>query len=182
MVGLRRLLLLSTGVALVLAGFPVRLVSRVAVEPQMAEAATARYPALIAIPSLRFQASIQAVWTDPNGSMSVPTAPNLVGWYAGGTIPGEVGSAVLDAHVYLAFKNLKNIKKNDAIYVTLKNGTKLRFVVTSTRTYAYNNVPADVVFNANDASRLNLITCAGTWLPRQGTYTKRLVVYATLAG
>src|SRR5581483_3191518 len=75
-------------------------------------------PSRLAIPSIRLAALIEPVGTDADGSMSVPIAPNAVGWYASGTVPGEWGTAVLDAHVYLAFRNLKNVKKGSNIYVT----------------------------------------------------------------
>ncbi len=138
-------------------------------------------PAQLSIPSLRLSAKIQGVGVDADGRMSVPTEPHTVGWYAEGTIPGAVGSAVLDAHVYAAFKTLKNINIGSSIYVTGANGAKLHFMVADIRSYIYNEVPTDLLFERADVARLNLITCSGTWLPTQGTYDHRLVIYAELA-
>jgi len=138
-------------------------------------------PALLSIPSIKLTALIQPVGTEADGSMSVPLAPDTVGWYASGTLPGTFGSAVLDAHIYLAFKNLKNVKVGNPLYIAQSDGSWLRFVVTGTKTYAYQNVPLGKLFGANDKKYLNLITCAGKWLPAKGTYDRRLVVYATLA-
>jgi sortase (surface protein transpeptidase) len=139
-------------------------------------------PASLSIPSIKLVASIAPVGTDSDGAMAVPIVPKTVGWYKDGTIPGTPGSAVLDAHVYLAFKTLKNVKTGDSVYVTNQSGTKLHFVVSATRTYFYTKVPAQTLFAQNDGgAHLNMITCSGTWLPSQGTYDHRLVVYATLA-
>ena len=138
-------------------------------------------PTVIVIPSIGLAAGIRSVGTDATGAMAVPTIANTVGWYGAGTVPGATGSAVLDAHVYLAFKNLKNVKPGDGIYVEAANGIIRYFVVTAARTYADAKVPLNTLFNAADSAHLNLITCAGTWLPRAGTYSERLVVYATLA-
>ncbi len=141
----------------------------------------AGYPSQLVIPSIKLAAPIRPVGLDLNGAMAVPTVPNTVGWFAAGTMPGEMGSAVLDAHIYLAFRNLKKTKVGDSVYVTTKDGAALRFVVSAIRSYAYNAVPLGDLFALNDSKRLNLITCAGIWLPRQHTYDHRLVVYAELA-
>jgi sortase (surface protein transpeptidase) len=141
-----------------------------------------RLPISLSIPSIKLVASIAPVGTDSDGAMAVPTIPKTVGWYKDGTIPGTPGSAVLDAHVYLAFKTLKNVKTGDNIYVTSQSGKKLHFIVSATKTYFYTQVPAQTLFAQNDGdAHLNMITCSGTWLPSQGTYDHRLVVYATLA-
>ncbi|MDE2020115.1 MAG: class F sortase [Patescibacteria group bacterium] len=150
---------------------------------QVASAATAAPAASwLSIPAINLAAFIQPVGTDPDGSMSVPVIPNTVGWYENGTAPGAVGSAVLDAHVYLAFKRLKNLSTGNSIYVTQSDGSRLHFVVQSMKSYYYRAVPLQKLFTANDAARLNLITCAGKWLPDKGTYDHRLVIYAKLAG
>ena len=138
-------------------------------------------PSHLSIPSIKVSAAIQPVGVDLDGKMSVPTTANTVGWYKNGTLPGETGSAVLDAHVYLAFKNLRKLKLGSDIYVTTKDGTRLRFVVATTRLYRYDQVPAEKLFESADGAHLNLITCAGTWLPGAQTYDERLVIYANLA-
>jgi sortase A len=139
-------------------------------------------PSRLTIPTIKLTASIKPVGTDSQGAMAVPVIPNTVGWYKNGTVPGALGSAVLDAHVYLAFKNLKKIKTGDSIYVETQNGSKLRFIVSRIASYLYTNVPMTTLFSLNDDKHLNLITCAGAWLADQGTYDHRLAVYTTLAG
>ncbi len=113
--------------------------------------------------------------------MDVPDGDTKnVGWYSSGTVPGNVGSAVIDAHVFAAFAKLKNIKVGSDIYVETDSGQKLHFVVSEIKTYALKDVPTDLLFNRADTARLNLITCAGKLTADHSTYDHRLVVYATL--
>ncbi len=139
------------------------------------------YPVQVSIPALDFSATVKAVGTDPDGRMSVPTTPSTVGWYEAGTIPGNVGSAVFDAHVYLAFKALNKAKVGDTIYVKNEAGQTLQFIISDMEQYQYTEVPADRLFANTDGAHLNLITCSGTWLAGEKTYNHRLVVYADLA-
>jgi len=46
--------------------------------------------------------------------------------------------------------------------------------------YFYNETNTADVYNLTDRSRLNLITCAGTWMPSLKTYSHRLVVFTEL--
>ncbi len=141
------------------------------------------YPQLLSIPSLALKSPIIEVGLNDKGEMDVPSgATNKVGWYQYGTVPGDVGSAVIDAHVFAAFAALKNIKTGSSVYVKTAAGKTLHFVVSDVRLYALAAVPGDTLFNRADATRLNLITCAGKLTPDHKTYDHRLVVYAVLAG
>lgn len=118
----------------------------------------------------------------PEGNLDVPDGKtNNVGWYAKGTVPGDMGSAVLDAHVYAAFSNLHELKKGDTIYVAMKDGSTKEFKVTGSRVYKLSELSGDELFNQDDGRYLHLITCAGSLTPDKSTYTHRLVVYAMLA-
>ena len=112
--------------------------------------------------------------------MDVPDGnTSNVGWYKDGTIPGNIGSAVMDAHVFAAFKNLSSVKAGNDIYVVTQSGKSLHFLVTDASYYVLDQMPLQYIFNRNDASHLVLITCAGTFQKSMGTYNHRLVVYAT---
>jgi LPXTG-site transpeptidase (sortase) family protein len=110
-----------------------------------------------------------------------------VGWYKYGTVPGFMGSAVIDGHVDNAlsldgvFKHLGDLKEGDDIYIDTASSTALHFVVREAVSYPSEDVPAEKVFKADDAARLNLITCDGTWVQGKKEYDRRLVVYAVLA-
>jgi len=138
-------------------------------------------PVRLQIPRIKLNAPVQKVGVNEKGEMDVPSGKSgNVGWYAYGTKPGDVGSAVMDAHVYAAFAKLKNVKEGDHVYVTTESGEKLDFLVWGTATYKLEDVPREFLFAKNDAERLHLITCAGKYLSSSGTYSHRLIVYATL--
>jgi LPXTG-site transpeptidase (sortase) family protein len=139
------------------------------------------YPARLLIPAVVLNDTIQKVGVTSIGQMAVPSGlTQNVGWYKKGTVPGQVGSAVIDAHVYAAFANLRKLKVGNDIYVQTAANKTLHFVVSNIKTYANADVPLYALFNQADAAHLNLITCAGTYIPKDATYDHRLVVYATL--
>ena len=112
------------------------------------------------------------------GELDVPSGKtNNVGWYADGTVPGEKGSAVFDAHVFAAFKNLNKARPGDDIYVTMSNGSEQHFVVEDSRLTPLKEVSSYFLFLRDDKPRLNLITCAGTYNKKLETYEERLIVY-----
>jgi len=119
--------------------------------------------------------------------MATPGNYTDVGWYKYGAVPGFAGSAVMDGHVDNAlaldgvFKRLGELRVGDEIFVDTASSTKLRFVVVEVASYAVADVPLERIFNAKDASHLNLITCTGEWSRDTQEYAERLVVYATLA-
>src|SRR6185312_1320562 len=76
-------------------------------------------PVRLDIPSISLSDTIIKVGTNAKGEMDVPPGnTSEVGWYDGGTVPGTVGSAVIDAHVFAAFSKLQKIKMGSDIYVT----------------------------------------------------------------
>jgi len=59
-------------------------------------------------------------------------------------------------------------------------GKTLRFRVTAIVYYTPQNAPLQQIFANQSGRYLNLITCAGDWIPSQHQTTLRLVVYTTL--
>ncbi len=146
----------------------------------------AEEPVTIRIPRIGIDAKIQQTGVNAKGNMGVPTNYTDVAWYKHGTIPGQIGSAVIDGHVdnglALAgvFKHLDEVQKGDDIFVDTKTGRELHFVVEEVVSYPYKAVPLDKLFSRTDDARLNLITCGGTWVKADKTYDRRLVVYTRL--
>lgn len=139
------------------------------------------YPERLIIPSIKLDTRIDPVGVNAKGEMDVPDGNSKnVGWYQYGTIPGNIGSAVIDAHVFAAFRNLRYVKKGADMYVITASGKKLHFRVGDSRVYKTEAVSRDTLFNQTDARRLNLITCAGKYMPRLQTYDHRLIVFAVL--
>lgn len=139
-------------------------------------------PVGVSIPAIGLDDSIEGMGVLRNGELAVPSGKtSLVGWYADGTVPGEEGSAVLDAHVFAAFKNINKLKAGDSIYITDADGTVLHFIVMTSEYFKLGALSADYLFNRDDAKRLTLITCAGKLTADHSTYDHRLVVSAVLA-
>lgn len=144
-------------------------------------------PARLIIPKLGVDASVQDVGLTKAGSMGVPSNFTDAAWYKYGPVPGQRGSAVIDGHVDNGlslpgvFKNLHQLQPGDDVYVQTAGGAKLHFIVRDVQEYPYMDVPAAQIFSRNDAARLNLITCTGSWVRAGRTYDRRLVVYATLS-
>jgi sortase A len=160
-----------------------KVASQVVTVPKVS--AEVSYPQTLIIPRMNVAAPVIAMGLE-EGRMAVPNNYTEVGWYKYGTIPGNVGSAVMGAHVDDGgrtnglFKNLKILTIGDDIYVTDTNGNKLHFRVTERKVYDRKTQVTDYVFARNDKARLNLITCHGTFLPRENTYNQRLVIFAEL--
>lgn len=142
-----------------------------------------RTPVRVSVPSVGIDSPIVGVGINSAGEMAVPSgSTNNVGWYKHGTVPGDIGSAVFDAHVFAAFAPLDGVSVGDSIYVTTEGGQRLRFVVEQATVYKLGDLSPETLFNRRDARRLNLITCAGQLTVDKSTYTHRLVVYAVYAG
>jgi len=139
-------------------------------------------PVRLIIPSISLDDAIIPVGVNSKKEMDVPSGKTSnIGWYKYGTTPGDVGSAVLDAHIFAAFAKLKYVPVGADIYVVMQNGEKLHFVVQEAKNFMLADLTSDELFYRHDARRLNLITCAGTLTPDHSTYTERLVVFATLS-
>jgi sortase (surface protein transpeptidase) len=146
----------------------------------------AEEPVTLRIPKLNIDTKIQQTGLNSKGNMGVPTNYTDVAWYKHGTIPGQVGSAVIDGHVDnglgLAgvFKHLGELRKGDDVYVITKTGRELHFVVEEAVAYPYKSVPLEKLFTRTGDAWLNLITCGGTWVKAEKTYDERFVVYTRL--
>ena len=149
---------------------------------------TAAVPAHLVIPSISVDAPVENVNIQSNGDLGTPMQNQWegVGWYSNGPRPGEAGSAVIDGHLdrpggYPAvFWYLNKVQVGDIIMVVDANGKTLRFRVTRTAAYPPLQAPLQEIFGDSGGTYLNLITCAGTWIPSQKQTTLRLVVYSTL--
>ncbi len=142
-------------------------------------------PRRLIIPSLEINAVVQKVGVNKKGSMGVPSNYRDVAWYSKGAFPGDEGSAVIAGHydnglgLSGVFKYLSEIKIGDEIEIDTVSGRKIKFVVTGTQTYDYNDPAATAIFAAADGERLlRLVTCGGNWVAADKTYDKRIVVTA----
>jgi LPXTG-site transpeptidase (sortase) family protein len=143
-------------------------------------------PKYLSIPSINVNATIDAAGLAVDGTVAVPKGPNGVNWYNLSSRPGEQGSAVITGHYGpwrtgqgSVFDNLHKMKVGDTVNIQDEHGNKFSFVVFDIKTYKSDEKVPEV-FTKEDGKYLNLITCQGTWLQGQRTYTDRLVVFTKL--
>ena len=142
----------------------------------------------LVIPTIGVNASIEPVGVLSDGNLAVPTRKpwDGVGWYQYGPYPGSRGSAVIDGHLDrpggspAVFWKLRNLHIGDIIMVVNPGEKPLRFRVINMKYYAPDNAPLQAIFKNTTGTFLNLITCAGQWIPNQHQTTLRLVIYTAL--
>lgn len=143
-------------------------------------------PQRLTIPSINLDATIISAGENKRREMEVPPDNKTIGWWNKGIIPGQIGSAVLAGHFKVedgspgVFYNLRNIKVGDEIIIADETELK-RFVVLDMKMYSVEEFPLEYVFSYNDGKRrLNIMTCAGKYLPKRDDYSHRIVVYTEL--
>lgn len=138
------------------------------------------FPARIRIPSIGLDTPVIPVGLTANGEIEVPNGSTKnVGWYQYGKLPGDLGNAVFDAHVFAAFKNLRYAKIGDIISVVDAQGIEQRFRITSSVVYPVSDVPMENIILDESSRNIVLITCAKKFIRSMNTYSHRLVVTAT---
>ncbi|ACZ41485.1 peptidase C60 sortase A and B [Thermobaculum terrenum ATCC BAA-798] len=131
---------------------------------------------------LDVDAAVEYVGLTPDGAMDVPKKWEDVAWYRLGPVPGQQGNAVIAGHLDsttgpAVFWKLKDIRIGDVVSVIDEDGHKINFKVTKIQSYFDEDAPLYDIFGPTDKSRLNLITCDGSWDPKAKRYDKKLVVF-----
>ncbi len=146
-------------------------------------------PVRLLIPSIGVNSSIESAGVLPNGDMETPSVNpwDDVGWLKSGPVPGQRGSAVIDGHLDrpggspAVFWRLRELQAGDAVMIVNAQGKTVHFRVIQVMFYTPQQAPLQQIFGNGGGTFLNLITCAGDWIPSQHQTTLRLVVYTTLA-
>ncbi|WP_346153440.1 class F sortase [Nonomuraea recticatena] len=115
------------------------------------------------------------------------SASQRVGWFSMGPKPGATGAAILVGHYDsttgpAVFYRLSELRPGRLIYVTRKDGLRLRFRVTRKATYPKDDFPGREVYADPGRPELRLITCSGAFDTSTRHYVDNTVVYATLIG
>ena len=150
----------------------------------------ASVPVRLRIPGIGVDANIQPVGQDAKGAMDIPKGENAyidTGWYSLGAKPGELGTAVIDGHLDTrslidpgVFRDLDELVVGDIVEVVDDHGALFRFRVTGSTVLGADADATEVFASYPGESRLNLITCSGSWQQSQRQYDKRLVVFTEL--
>ena len=147
-------------------------------------------PMRLIIPTLNVDAGFQDTGLKPDGTMEVPSTIYVVGWFTGSVRPGEKGVSIITGHVAQirggvvtkmgVFSNLYEIRIGDKLQVIDDKGQTINFVVRAVRSYDPTADATDVFTSSDGGAHLNLITCEGTWVQSQLSYTQRLVIFTDL--
>ena len=138
----------------------------------------------IRIPAIGVDTSLVPRGLNPDGTLDVPRAWGVAGWFEGGPFPGEPGPAVVVGHVDstsgpAVFYRLRELHAGDVIVVWRKGGIRSRFRVESLRWFSKSAFPTQLVYGAIATPALRLITCGGAFDQSTGHYVDNLVVFAS---
>lgn len=143
-------------------------------------------PTRLVIPKIHVDANfVQPLVLQSDQTVSVPNSYTEVGWYSGGSAPGEVGPAVILGHVDsksgpAVFYSLGQLKIGDEIQITQSDSNTLTFIVTKLERYPQSDFPTLAVYGPTDDVSLRLVTCSGIFSKGIQRYSHNLVVYAVL--
>lgn len=108
----------------------------------------------------------------------------FAGWWVQTREPGEIGPAVIGAHVDTksgpdVFFRLKDLRPGDEITVSDDNGESRTFVVNQDPLQVdKNDRPPEVFGFTEGRPELRLITCGGDFNPNIGHYVDNIVVFS----
>ncbi len=143
-------------------------------------------PVRLLIPDIGVDAPMMPLELDSEGTLETPPAddPGMAGWYADGTAPGAVGTAVTAGHVDTplgpgVFYQLGALEQGDTIEVVREDRRTAVFTVDAVEVHDKADFPDEKVYGNSDRPELRVITCGGDYSKGTG-YQGNIVVYATL--
>ncbi|PRY51669.1 sortase family protein [Geodermatophilus tzadiensis] len=156
---------------------PVVLASRAPASPAA--------PARVRVPPIGVDTPLVGLGLDAAGALEAPAAYDRAGWFAGGTVPGEVGPAVVAGHVDsvdgpAVFARLRELVPGDEVLVDRTDGTTARFRVTDVERHPKDAFPTEAVYGPTADPQLRLVTCGGDFDRAARSYEDNVVVFATL--
>lgn len=148
-------------------------------------------PVEIDIPDVGIHAHLMNVGLGSDGSVGVPPLDEAqkAAWYDKGPAPGQVGPAVVDAHVDSrqtagfrgAFYNLGEVQPGEEVRVTRADHVVTVFTVDSVQQTPKTKFPTSRVYGSVSYAALRLITCGGDFDDNTGSYVDNTIVYAHMS-
>jgi sortase (surface protein transpeptidase) len=145
-------------------------------------------PTHVDIPAVNLHADVITVGLNADDTIGTPSLSNakVAAWYDRSPTPGQMGSAILDAHVDSAlmsdyrgaFFYLGLAKPGMAIDVTRADHSVAVFTIDEVQTTLKANFPTDKVYAATPYAGLRLITCGGDYDKQTHEYLGNTIVYA----
>ncbi|MDH6140521.1 MULTISPECIES: class F sortase [Kitasatospora] len=146
-------------------------------------------PVRLSIPAISVNAPFTGLDLAPDGVLNAPppSDTNLVGWYQGGTVPGNKGAAIVLGHVDTktapaVFWGLSTLTQGNTVDIDRDDKVTATFTVDSVEVFAKDAFPDDRVYGRTKDAQLRLITCGGAYDRQRGDYTANVVVFAHLTG
>ncbi|GAA5109547.1 class F sortase [Haloechinothrix salitolerans] len=142
-------------------------------------------PVDLAIPSLDVTAPIMDLGLQSDGSLEVPPGADQAGWYTGAPTPGELGPAIIAAHVNWdgedgPFARLHELTPGSRVVVSRADGTRAVFAVKRVEQYPKARFPTERVYGDIDHAGLRLITCGGEFDSAADSYEDNIIAFARL--
>lgn len=120
---------------------------------------------------------------DAFGRLDVPQDTSTIGWNPGyNQLPGKGGATFFAAHVSFGgspgvFARLNTLRAGDLVSVTLSDGSRHEYRVTSQVEYALGTIDMGALLKGREGvESITLMTCSGP--PNEGEYAFRTVVLA----
>ncbi|MEP6648956.1 MAG: class F sortase [Lapillicoccus sp.] len=143
-------------------------------------------PTRIEIPSIGVaSASFVDLGIAADGTITVPGSADEVGFYTGGPTPGQLGPAVLAAHVDSKqgagiFYRLGAVKVGSLVKVGRADGSTTTFRVDKVASYPKDQFPTEEVYRGDfTRSEIRLVTCGGPF-DKVKHYLDNVVVFGHL--
>lgn len=144
-------------------------------------------PRYIDIPKLKVHARVLAMTVDKNNELKSPYGIYDAGWYSSSSLPGQNGAMLVDGHSGIGkthgiFHDLSTLVVGDAITVTRGDGQTFTYKVVKAEIQDVAKVDMSSLLVSQDTAKpgLNLITCAGDWIPGTFSLKQRALVYAVM--
>jgi sortase (surface protein transpeptidase) len=141
------------------------------------------WPTRLAIPSQDVNAPVEPVGVGTGGELIIPHSPMDVGWYQGGSVPGEPGVALLTSHIDTrtegrgVLSGLVRLSEGDEIRVTAADGTVQRWSVIARTQHRKDDLPQELFSRAGEPV-LALVTCGGPFDATVRSYRDNVIVWA----
>lgn len=146
-------------------------------------------PTSVEIASIGVRSTVPLVplGLDARGQLASPPLahPEVGGWYEDGVRPGDVGPAVIAAHVNGngragLFARLAELKAGADIRVGREDGSTAVFRVNKVETYPKDRFPTEAVYRDTHGPEIRLITCGGELDRAAHSYRSNVVAYGVL--
>jgi sortase (surface protein transpeptidase) len=146
---------------------------------------TTATPVRVRVPAIGVDSELLRLGTDAAGALVPPDDFARAGWFAQGSVPGDVGPAVVAGHVDsvdgpAVFSRLRDLEPGHEVLVDRADGTTVRFSVTAVGRYPKDDFPTAAVYGPTARAELRLVTCGGDFDRSARSYEDNLVVFARL--